>query len=60
VEGQSKWQPVMLVMSKRLECQCGSLAIFVVLDGNEKRGDKEDMDYSAWCQECWAKEQDEC
>ena len=54
-----KWQPVMLIVEKRLECQCGTLAIFVILDGNAQRGDKEDMDYSAWCQECWHHAQEE-
>ena len=51
-----KWQPIMLIVEKRFECRCGNLAIFVVLDNFEKRdGGKEDMDFTAWCQDCSTK-----
>ena len=54
----SKWQSVMLILSKRLECQCGNLALFVVLDNTEKQVDgKEDMDYTSWCQDCFEQAQ---
>lgn len=56
-EEQAKWQPVMLVKSGgRLECECGALAIFVCLDENE---DGDGVDYTAWCQECFSKAQEE-
>ncbi len=58
---QPKWQPVVVVLAdaRRLECECGTLAVFVVLD--EVIGDdgKKDFDYTAWCQECFAKAQEE-
>ena len=51
----SKWQPVMLVADHRLDCHvCGALAVFVVL---EETG--EEWDYTAWCQDCWQKAQEE-
>ncbi len=57
---RSRWQSVMLILSKRLECECGNLALFVVLDGAEKTSDgKEDMDYTSWCQDCFEKAQKE-
>ena len=47
----AKWQPVMLVAERRLEChQCGALAVFVVL---EVAADGDVWDYTAWCQDCW-------
>ena len=57
----AKWQPVILIVEKRLECVCGNLAIFVVIDNYEKREgeEKEDMDYTAWCQDCWEHAQEE-
>lgn len=54
-EDQAKWQPVMLVKQGRLECSCGALAIFVCLEESED----ETLDYTAWCQECFAKAQRE-
>ncbi len=60
MEGQSKWQPVMLVVSRRVECKCGALAIFVtgkLTDNPDEYAVLEDVD--VWCQECWQKEQEE-
>lgn len=51
---QAKWQPVMLVASRRLECACGALAIFVVLD----QDGADDWEYQGWCQQCWAHDQE--
>jgi hypothetical protein len=58
---QHKWQPVMLVLDERLECGvCGALAIFVVLlDRTRGAEGKEDFDYTAWCQFCWVKAEEE-
>ena len=53
-----KWQPVMLVINKRLECKCGNLAIFVVgkiVDDEYNSMDEVDV----WCQDCWDKAQQE-
>lgn len=56
-EGQPKWQPVMLVKRDRLECACGTLAIFIVLDEEIVADGKRDFDYTAWCQACYAQAQ---
>jgi len=59
-EQQSKWQPVMLIASHRIECECGALAIFVVLEEAESEEvGKRDMDYTSWCRDCWQKVQEE-
>lgn len=53
-----KWQPVLLVVTKRIECQCGALA--TVISG---RGPERDEPYylldevDAWCQDCFFKAQ---
>ena len=57
-----KWQPVMLVADRRIECRCGALAIFIVLNCEDDApdgatGDRADWGYTAWCQMCWAHEQ---
>ena len=56
-----KWQPVMLVVNQRIECDCGSMAIFIVLDDMERDGEGKftNWSYSAWCQSCWEREQGE-
>ena len=59
-EPESKWQPVMLIAKRRVECRCGALAIFVSLEQVEREeGKPADVLYSAWCQPCWAKEVEE-
>lgn len=47
------WQPVMLITPRRVECACGAKAIFVLLEGDLER-----PDYTGWCQDCWAREQE--
>jgi len=50
----------MLVVSRRVECKCGALAIFVtgkLTDNPDEYAVLEDVD--VWCQECWQKEQEE-
>lgn len=56
-----KWQPVMLIADGRIECKCGALAIFVTMTESEEEAPegKRDMDYKGWCQECFAKAQEE-
>lgn len=57
-DGQTKWQPILLVLDQRLECKCGALAIIVtgkLVDTNYNQ--LEDVD--CWCQECFAKAQEE-
>jgi len=65
---QSKWQPVMLIVPERLECsghneqRCGALAIFVCLfppEQDAENEEKRDMDYKAYCQQCFGKAQQE-
>lgn len=58
MDEQMRWQAVMLIAPKRVECECGALALFVVLDDPGKRDDKTDYDYTGWCQECWRRAQD--
>lgn len=50
-----KWQPVMLVVRERVECDCGNAAVFILID--DEAADPDDRDYSAWCQSCWEREQ---
>lgn len=53
---QLKWQPVMLVVNRRLECKCGTLAVFVsgkVADGEYNSLEEVDV----WCQDCFTKAQ---
>ncbi len=50
-----KWQPVMIITDKRLECKCGALAIFVMLEKQEDN----DFDYTYYCQSCFEKAQEE-
>lgn len=57
-EEQAKWQPVMLVKQGRLECSCGALAIFVCLDESED-GEETLLDYTAYCQDCFSRAQQE-
>lgn len=58
MSGETRWQPVVMVLDRRLECKCGALAVFVngkVKDG--KYNALEDVDI--WCQDCWQKAIDE-
>ncbi len=56
----SKWQPIMLIAKRRVECACGVLAIFITLEKVEREeGKPADVIYSAWCQECFEKAQEE-
>lgn len=54
-----KWQPVALILNKRLECECGALAIFV--SGNVSEKDCNVLEKAdVWCQDCYVKmQQDE-
>lgn len=58
---ESKWQPVVLIMGedKRLECECGALAIFVITEDEESEDGKRDFSYTGWCQSCFSKAQEE-
>lgn len=56
---EAKWQPVMLVKQDRLECSCGALAIFVCLEEDTLLTGEKTFDYTAWCQECFARAQRE-
>ncbi len=53
---KARWQPVVLILDKRLECDCGGIAIFV----NGKVAELEDhnawlYDAAVYCQDCWQK-----
>ena len=52
---QARWQPVVLILDTRLECDCGQLAVFV--SGMVAKEDDSAWlyDASAYCQDCWKK-----
>jgi hypothetical protein len=55
---QTKWQPVVLILNRRLECRCGALATFVtgrVVDNEYNSIEEADT----WCQNCLVKAQEE-
>lgn len=57
---EQRWQPVVMVVNRRLECKCGALAIFVtgkLSEENEDYNILEDVD--VWCQSCFEKAQEE-
>jgi hypothetical protein len=58
-EKQSKWQPILLIVEHRMECECGALAIFVRLDDEIHEDGKHNFKYTAWCQDCFMKAQEE-
>ena len=49
----------MLVKQRRLECACGILAIFVCLEEVIDYDGDTLFDYTAWCQDCFSKAQQE-
>lgn len=58
-EDKAKWQPVMLILDKRLDCTtCGASGIFLtgkVSDSVQNILDKADV----WCFDCYRKSQEE-
>ena len=51
---RARWQPVILILDKRLDCECGSMAVFI----NGKTVEVDDdcgflNDVRAYCQDCW-------
>ena len=56
-----KWQPLMVVIrgdeKRRLECECGNLAIFACFEYHD--GDLENLEYWFQCQDCFEKSQEE-
>lgn len=56
------WQPVVLILPARLECGCGQRAIFVLLtppdDGERAPQGGLLHDYTAYCQDCWVRDQE--
>ena len=58
-EGQpAKWQPVILILDRRLECDCGALAIFITgTVSDDEYNSMKDVD--VWCQDCFDKAQKE-
>lgn len=53
-----KWQPVVMIVNKRLECQCGNLGIFIIgtIPENNQYNQLEEVDI--YCQDCYIKEQE--
>lgn len=50
-------QPVMLIVSKPLLCDCGAAAIYLVMEDVETPDGKRDLDYGAYCQSCFEKDE---
>lgn len=49
-----RWQPVLLVINQRLECQCGALAVIVT--GHIAQQPYNVMtSVDVWCQSCFEK-----
>jgi len=48
-----KYQPMMIVVQGRLECKCGALAIYDVIDVISE--ERETYVHTFWCQLCWEK-----
>jgi hypothetical protein len=59
----NKWQSVLAVTPRRIECECGALAIFlaIFLILDERIGNDGEMSfrYNAFCQPCFAKDAEE-
>jgi hypothetical protein len=54
------WQPILLVVNRRINCKCGALAKIVtgiVPDNGDNDNDLEGVE--TWCQECFMKVQQE-
>lgn len=54
-----KWQPVVMIVNKRLECKCGALAVFVNGDIPEDGEYNQLENVDVWCQICYEKMQDD-
>lgn len=54
-----RWQPVVLVLNRRLECKCGALAIFVSGTLSDKAEDYNILNHvDVWCQACFQQAQE--
>ncbi len=59
-EEYARWQPVVMIVNRRLECKCGALAVFVsgrLPHEPEHYNAMEEVD--VWCQSCFMKMQEE-
>lgn len=52
-----RWQPVVMIINRRLECQCGAIAVFVSGKVSESNYNVMD-DADCWCQNCYELEQE--
>ena len=52
----SRYQPVMVLTDKRLECDCGALAIYMLLSFSEEQ---EQCATAFYCQSCYEREQEQ-
>lgn len=50
---KKKYQPVMLITPNRIECACGALATFIILDEQVIQEKHIPFDYMALCQSCF-------
>lgn len=57
---QRKWQPVVMIVDRRLECKCGALATFVTGKLTTNPDEYNCLDeVDVWCQACFVKAQAE-
>ena len=59
MEEQRKWQPIMLIVERRVECECGVLAVFLILDEKQSEDEKQKFGYTSCCQDCFEKAMEE-
>ncbi len=57
-EPQIRWQPVLMRIDRRLECECGALAVVVTGTVSGVHYNALD-DVDVWCQACFEKAQEE-
>jgi hypothetical protein len=64
---EARWQPVVLMLNRRMDCSCGALATIVTGTIPDDQGDIVLRDADSWCQDCfnkasqeeWERQQDE-
>jgi hypothetical protein len=55
----TKWQPVVMIVNKRLECKCGALGVFICGMQDENADYNELKDVDVFCQHCFQIMQEE-
>lgn len=53
----ARYQPMMVVSDGRLECDCGLLAIYLLISFSS---DSQECATALYCQDCYEREQEAC